>query len=58
MRTATVRAAAPAPLCMAVLSRERFLTAVGGYCASAAAGERIVATRLRELDRVAGRTRR
>ena len=53
VRTATVRAAAPAPLSIAALSREHFLTAVGGYCASAAAGERMVTTRLDELDRIA-----
>jgi len=37
------------------LSRDRFLTAVTGYCASAAAGERVVTTRLDELAREAPR---
>jgi MFS family permease len=58
VRTATVRAAAPVPLCIAALSREHFLTAVAGYCASAAAGERMVTTRLDELDRIAEAARR
>ena len=53
-----MRAAAPAPLSIAALSREHFLTAVGGYCASAAAGERMVTTRLDELDRIAEEARR
>jgi len=49
VRTATVRAAGTAPLRIAALSRERFLPAVTGYSAAAAAGEQIVATRLDEL---------
>lgn len=52
VRTAAVLAAGPAPLQIAVLSRERFLTAVTGYSASAAAGEQVVASRLGELDRL------
>ena len=50
VRTASVQAAGPAPLQVAALSRERFLAAVTGYSASAAAGERIVATRLEQLE--------
>jgi Cyclic nucleotide-binding domain/Transmembrane secretion effector len=52
VRTATVRAAAAGPLQLATLSRERFLTAVTGYTASAVEGELIVTTRLRELERL------
>jgi CRP-like cAMP-binding protein len=42
-RTATVRAAAGAPLRVAVLARAAFLTAVTGYPVSATAGSEIVA---------------
>jgi hypothetical protein len=45
-RTATVRACADAPLRVSVLPRNRFLTAVTGYPASATAGESVVTARL------------
>jgi CRP-like cAMP-binding protein len=45
VRTATVRASAEAPLCLSVLPRSPFLTAVTGYPASATAGERVVSPR-------------
>jgi MFS family permease len=45
-RTATVRARPDAPLRVSVLSRNRFLTAVTGYPASAVAGEGVVSARL------------
>jgi hypothetical protein len=48
-RTATVRAASGAPLELQALSRERFVSAVAGYRASAAAGDALVRTRLGEL---------
>ena len=51
-RTATVRAAPGAALEVCVLSREQFVTAVTGYCASAAAGDVIVDARLEELEQV------
>jgi MFS family permease len=50
-RTATVRAAAAAPLRVSALPRGAFLTAVTGYPASAAAGERVVTRRLDALGR-------
>jgi Cyclic nucleotide-binding domain/Major Facilitator Superfamily len=49
-RTATVRAAAGDALELYALSRERFVTAVTGYRASASAGDAMVSMRLRELD--------
>jgi Cyclic nucleotide-binding domain/Major Facilitator Superfamily len=57
-RTATVRAARCGPLAVASLGRERFLTAVAGYSASAAAGEQVVADRLGELARLGPGPRR
>lgn len=42
-RTATIRASASAPLQMAVLERQAFLTAVTGYPMSATAGRAVVA---------------
>jgi MFS family permease len=51
-RTATVRAAEPGGLRVATLSRDRFLTAVTGFCASRSAVEEIVTTRLEEMDRL------
>ena len=54
VRTATVRAAPGAELELQALSRERFVSAVAGYRASAAAGDVMVRKRLDELgDRVA-----
>ncbi len=52
VRTASVRAAPARPLGLASLPSDRFLTAVTGYTASAAAGERVVATRLHELGQL------
>jgi predicted MFS family arabinose efflux permease len=49
VRTATVRASAEAPLCVSILLRRPFLTAVTGYPASATAGERVVSARLEAL---------
>ena len=49
-RTATVRAAARAPLRVSVIQRRAYLTAVTGYPASAAEGEEVVTTRLDALD--------
>jgi hypothetical protein len=51
-RSATVRAAATTPLDVAILSTDRFLTAVTGHVASATTGERAVASRLHALDRI------
>ena len=51
-RSATVRAAATTPLDVAILPGDRFLTAVTGHVAPAAARERAVASRLRALDRI------
>jgi predicted MFS family arabinose efflux permease len=48
-RTATVRAAASSPLRVSALPRCAFLTAVTGYPASAAAGDRIATRRLDAL---------
>lgn len=45
-RTATIRASADANLRVSVLQRNRYLTAVTGYPASSAAGERVVRARL------------
>ncbi|HYI18561.1 MAG TPA: MFS transporter [Solirubrobacteraceae bacterium] len=50
-RTATVRAAASGSLRVSALPRCSFLTAVTGYPASAAAGERVVTRRLDALGR-------
>ncbi len=56
-RTATVRAAGPAPLLVAVLRRTAFLTAVTGYPASAAAGQQAVAeVRARDTARLSAAT--
>jgi CRP-like cAMP-binding protein len=46
VRTAGVRATADGPLRVSVLPRAPFLTAVTGYPASAAAGERVVSAHL------------
>jgi CRP-like cAMP-binding protein len=54
VRNATVRAAAEGPLRVATLGRDCFLSAVTGYSPSAAAGERIVAERLSEIELVEG----
>ena len=51
-RSATVRAAATTPLDVAILPGDRFLTAVTGHVAPAAARDRAVASRLRALDRI------
>jgi CRP-like cAMP-binding protein len=53
VRTATVRAAAPDPLELVALTRDRFLVAVTGYCPSSSAGRSLVAKRLEEIDRLA-----
>lgn len=45
-RTATVRASSDAHLCLGVIRRGGYLTAVTGYPAAAAAGENLAATRL------------
>ena len=45
-RTATVRASDDAPLCVSVIQRSAYLTAVTGYPAAAAAGEDLVTSRL------------
>jgi hypothetical protein len=49
VRTARVSASAKTPLCLSVLPRNPFLTAVSGYPASAIAGERVVTARLEAL---------
>ncbi len=48
-RSATVSASATMPVEVAILSRDRFLTAVTGHTASAAVAEQAVASRLRVL---------
>jgi MFS family permease len=48
-RSATVSASATMPVDVAILSRDRFLTAVTGHTASAAVAEQAVASRLRAL---------
>jgi CRP-like cAMP-binding protein len=48
-RTATVRAAAGAPLRVAIIERPAFLTAVTGYPVSAATGHDVV-TRIQARD--------
>ena len=48
-RTATVRSAGPAPLCVAVLERPAFLTAVTGYPVSSTVGLEVVRS-VRERD--------
>jgi len=58
VRTASVRAAASDPLELVALTRDRFLVAVTGYCESSRAGRGLVATRLEEIDRLAGDPRR
>jgi CRP-like cAMP-binding protein len=52
LRTATVRASPDATMRASVLQRNTFLTAVTGYPASSAAGEEVVAARLKaDADR-------
>ena len=46
-RSATVRASAATNMRVTVLQRNKYLTAVTGYPASAVAGEEVVAARLR-----------
>jgi CRP-like cAMP-binding protein len=46
-RTATIRASADASMRVSVLQRNTYLTAVSGYPTSAAAGEEVVAARLK-----------
>ena len=56
-RTATVRASGDAPLCVAVLRRTAFLTAVTGYPASAAAGlDAFTEVRARDTSRLLAAT--
>jgi len=56
-RTATVRASGDAPLCVAVLRRTAFLTAVTGYPASAAAGlDAVAEVRARDTSRLPAAT--
>jgi MFS family permease len=54
-RTATIRASADASMRVSVLQRSQYLTAVTGYPASSAAGEEVVAARLKaDAERLPG----
>jgi CRP-like cAMP-binding protein len=53
-RTATIRASGDEPLCVGVLQRPAFLTAVTGYPVSATAGQDVVAlVATRDAERLA-----